>query len=285
MSDILASLAADYPLLYLDPDTDTQETYRRVVLRGGEPESRRLDHYRGSAFDRLETVDTPAGPVRVLTLGDRRDFEQVLRGMMAAKNGPLTPIPATQGAAMLTVFNWPRIRTHLACFPEEEQPAEFKRFTSVKANFTDMLVVLSRGPYSGVDASALGLRPDEWLDYSDTIRRFHELTHVVCRRLYPEKTDPVRDELIADTVGLYAAFGRFDPAAEKLFLGIRDGHYTGGRLENYTGAPEALAAQIGGELEQIKKAVDARAGAGPFALIAALMETDNSADNERKGRP
>ena len=42
---------------------------------------------------------------------------------------------------------------------------------------------------------------------------------------------------------------------------------------------------LGGELEQIKKVVDARAGAGPFALIAALMETDSSADNEKKGRP
>lgn len=288
MSDIFAALAADYPLLYLDPDRDTQETYRRVVLQGGEPETRRLDHYRGSAFDRLETVDIPTGPVRVLTLGERRDFELVLRGMTAAKNGPLTPIPATQGAAMLTVFNWPRIRAHLVRFPAEERAAEFKRFTAVKANFTDMLIVLSRGPYSGVDAAALGLRPDEWLDYSDTIRRFHELTHVVCRRLYPEKTDPVRDELIADTVGLYAAFGRFDPASEKLFLGIRDGHYTGGRLENYTDEPEALAAQISGELERIKKVVDARTGAEPFDLIAALTEMDSgapSADNERKGQP
>ena len=284
MSDILAVLAADYPLLYLDPDTDTQETYRRVVLQGGEPETRRLDHYRGSTFDRLETVDTPAGPVRVLTLGDRRDFELVLRGMMAAKNGPLTPIPATQGAAMLTVFNWPRIRTHLACFPAEEQPAEFKRFTAVKANFTDMLVVLSRGPYSGVDAAALGLRPDEWLRYSDTIRRFHELTHVVCRRLYPEKTDPVHDELIADAVGLYAAFGRFNPAAEKLFLGIRDGHYTGGRLENYTDAPETLAAQISGELEQIKETVDAQAGAEPFALIPVLMKDSKPEDRKETGK-
>ena len=30
----LERLAADYPQLYLNPDADTQETYRRVVLRG-----------------------------------------------------------------------------------------------------------------------------------------------------------------------------------------------------------------------------------------------------------
>jgi ferredoxin len=46
----------------------------------------------------------------------------VLRGLMAAKNGPKAPIPASQGAAMLTVVNWPRIRVHLAAFPEDKWP-------------------------------------------------------------------------------------------------------------------------------------------------------------------
>jgi hypothetical protein len=272
MSDILAALAGEYPQLYLNPDSDAQETYRHVVLRGEEPETTRLDHYRGSEFDRMETVDTPAGPVRVVTLGDRRDFEIAVRGLMAAKNGPLATIPESQGAAMLTVFNWPRIRAHLAAFPEEEQAAEFKRFTSVKVNYTDMLVVLSRGPYSGVSASAMGLTEGEWLARSDTIRRYHELTHVICRRLYPEDVDSIRDELIADAVGLYAAFGRFDPETEVLFLGIRDGRYIGGRLGHYTDEPEALAGRVGAELDRMKQVIDARPGAEPFALIGALMK-------------
>jgi len=272
MSDILAALAGEYPQLYLNPDSDAQETYRHVVLRGEEPETTRLDHYRGSEFDRMETVDTPAGPVRVVTLGDRRDFEIAVRGLMAAKNGPLAPIPESEGAAMLTVFNWPRIRAHLAAFPEEEQAAEYKRFTSVKVNYTDMLVVLSRGPYSGVSASAMGLTEGEWLARSDTIRRYHELTHVICRRMYPEDVDPVRDELIADAVGLYAAFGRFDPETEKRFLGVKDGRYVGGRLENYTDEPEKLAGQVGAALDRIKQVIDAQPGAEPFTLIGALMD-------------
>ena len=272
MSDILAALAGEYPQLYLNPDSDAQETYRHVVLRGEEPETTRLDHYRGSEFDRMETVDTPAGPVRVVTLGDRRDFEIAVRGLMAAKNGPLAPIPESQGAAMLTVFNWPRIRAHLAAFPEEEQAAEYKRFTSVKANYTDMLVVLSRGPYSGVSASAMGLTEGEWLARSDTIRRYHELTHVICRRMYPEDVDTVRDELIADAVGLYAAFGRFDTETEKRFLGVKDGRYVGGRLENYTDEPEKLAGQVGAALDRIKQVIDAQPGAEPFTLIGALMD-------------
>ena len=272
MRDILAALAGEYPQLYLNPDSDAQEFYRRVVLRGEEPETTRLDHYRGSEFDRMETVDTPAGPVRVVTLGDRRDFELVLRGLMAAKNGPKAPIPASQGAAMLTVFNWPRIRAHLAAFPEEEQAAEFKRFTSVKENYLDMLVVLSRGPYSGVPATAVGLSEEEWLARSDTIRRYHELTHVICRRLYPDDIDPIRDELIADAVGLYAAFGRFDPETEKLFLGVKDGRYVGGRLENYTDEPEKRIDSVSAELDRMKNLIDVRTDMEPFAVIPTLMK-------------
>ncbi|MCR4770741.1 MAG: hypothetical protein K5855_00380 [Oscillospiraceae bacterium] len=276
--DIFESLASDYPLLYLDPDTDTRETYRRVVLRGEKPEKERLDRYRGSVHDRDETADTPAGPVRVITLGDRRDFELVLRGFTAAKTGPLTPVPKSQGAAALTVFNWKRINAHLSRFPQEERAAEFRRFTSVKENYTDMLVVLSRGPYSGVGAEEVGLSEEEWLDRSDTIRRFHELTHVICRRLYPDDIDAIRDELIADAVGLYAAFGRFEPETEKLFLGFRGGRYVGGRLENYTDEPEKHAGLIFEELDRIGRIVGAAPAAEPFGLIPALFEPPGPTD-------
>lgn len=271
---VFESLAEDYPLICLDPDTDTRETYRRVVLRGEEPENKSLGHYRGDRHDRDETADTPAGPVRVITLGDRHDFELVLRGLMAARSGPTAPIPKSQGAAMVTVFNWKRINAHLARFPQEERADEFKRFTAVKANFTDMLVVLSRGPYSGAGAAEIGLNEEEWLAFSDTIRRCHELTHVICRRMYPDDTEAIRDELIADAVGLYAAFGRFEPEKEKLFLGVWDGRYTGGRLENYTDEPEKLAPRIGDMLDRIGEIVNTHAGVEPFALIPALMSAE-----------
>ncbi len=271
MASILPALAGEYPQLYLNPDADPPEAYRRTVLRGEEPEIKGLGHYTGDVHDRMETADTPAGPVRVVTLGNRRDFELVLRGLMAAKNGPLAPIPETQGAAMLTVFNWPRIRAHLAQFPETERRAEFQRFTSVRENYLDMLVILSRGPYSDVPAEALGFPEDQWLSRSDTIRRYHELTHVICRRLYPEDIEPIRDELIADAVGLYAAFGQFAPELEMRFLGFRDGQYVGGRLGNYTTEPEAQAGPVGAALDRIKAVIDARPETEPFALIPLLM--------------
>ena len=42
------------------------------------------------------------------------------------------------------------------------------------------------------------------------------------------------DELVADAVGIYGAFGGFRKDLEELFLGISGCRYTGGRLENYT---------------------------------------------------
>jgi hypothetical protein len=268
----LERLAADYPQLYLNPDTDSQEAYRRVVLRGEEPEAKSLAHYRGDPADREEVMETPAGSVRVVTLGNRRDFELALRSLMAAKDGPLTPIPASQGAAMLTVFNWPRIHAHLALFPEEERAAEFKRFTAVRENYIDMLVLLSRGPYSHVDAAAVGETEEEWLGHSDTIRRFHELTHVICRRLYPGDVAPVRDELVADAVGLIAAYGQFDLLLEQRFLGVQGGCYVGGRLGNYTDNPDTLASQVSSALERIKAKTDTLSWEEPFDLIPVLME-------------
>lgn len=269
---IVSVLAEDYPLLYLDPDKDDQETYRRVVLRGEKPGKDSLSHYKGSEYDRLETADTPAGTVRAATFGNRRDFELVLRGLMAAKSGPLSPVPDSQGAAMIYVFNWRRIHAHLACFPPEEQDTEFRRFTSVKENYLDMLVVLSRGPYSNVDAAAAGFPEKEWLELSDTIRRYHELTHVICRRLYPDKIDTVRDELVADAVGLSAAFGHYDPDLANLFLGVRDSRYAGGRLENYTEDPKNLAVQVSGAVGRISALAGTLERDNPFDLIPILMD-------------
>ena len=269
---VFESLAGDYPLLYLNPDTDDLEAYRRTVLRGEDPGSCSLAHYRGSAADREETMETPVGKVRVVTLGNRQDFELVIRGLMAAKEGPKAEVPPSQGAAMLFVFNWPRIHAHLATFPPEEQNEEFRHFTSDKKNYLDTLVVLSRGPYSHVEAAAAGFPEEEWLEYSDTIRRYHELTHVICRRTYPGDIDAVRDELVADAVGLAAAFGRYDRRLADLFLGITAGKYTGGRLANYTEKAEEKAAQVSAAMDRMETIVAETKWESAFDLIPGLME-------------
>ena len=272
MLHVIRQLADEYDVLYLDPDKESIDTFRSVVLKGAEPETKSLDHYEGDARDTLETVDTPAGPVKAVTLWNRRDFETTMRSFFAAKNGPLAEIPRTQGAAMITVFNWHRIKDHLALFPEEQQGEEFKKFTQVKSNYIDNLVVLSVGPYSNVKASLAGHSEDEWLIYSDRIRRNHELTHFICRKLYPDNIDEIRDELIADTIGLYAAYGELDPDKIRLFLGIRDGKYIGGRLENYTDDAVGITDSVNKQIDEIASKVEKAGKVKPFDLIPVLME-------------
>ena len=142
----IETLAETYPQLYLDPGREEKEAYRKVVLQGETPESRDLSHFKGDPQDQSEIVETPAGPVVVVSLRNRADYEVFVRCMMAAKEGPKAPIPASQGASTLVAFNWPRIYAHKRQFMEEQHAAgvedpdwsgEFRRFISVPANYQD----------------------------------------------------------------------------------------------------------------------------------------------------
>lgn len=245
--ECIKELAAVYPQLFLDPDKYGIEDYRAVVLAGAVPDTEDLSHFETDERDSIEKITTPAGEAAVLTLYKRQDFETFIRCMMAAKDGPDKAVPPTMGASTLACFNWPRIKAHRAEFFRKQREAgvedpdwgaEFARFREVKENYMDMLIVLSRGPYSNVNAETVSpdISEEEWLEKSDSIRKYHELTHFVCRKLYPDMIDAVWDELVADAAGLYAAYGCYDGECrclEELFLGISDGRYTGGRLENY----------------------------------------------------
>ena len=236
-AEVIEKLAGVYPQLYLEPGPEGARAYKKIVECGEPPEIRSLTHFRCSENDLLTEEDTPAGPVTVITLHDRADFELFLQ-IVAHRCVP-KEIPATQGASILDgVINWTKIRAHEKEFLEKNGPdadwdSEFARFTSDRKNFKDALVVLSWGPYSAVSAEKAGFPDDEWLRLSDIIRKTHECTHFICRRLHPDKKDAVWDELVADAAGIFAAFGRFDPGMEELFLGIKGKSYTGGRLENY----------------------------------------------------
>ena len=93
--------------------------------------------------------------------------------------------------------------------------AEFRRFTADKSNYQDTLIVLSAGPYSNVAAADAKMPEEEWLEKSIIIRQYHECTHVICRKRWPDKIDAVWDELVADAIGIYAAYGRFDAGLEE----------------------------------------------------------------------
>lgn len=279
MNQIISELAKIYPQLYLNQDTVPKDRYREVVLQGAEPEPVSLSWYRTDARDRDENVDTPVGKVRVLTFYKRSDFEYFLRSMMAVKDGPCTEIPRSQGAATLVAFNWPRIRAHKQQFLKDQHEAgilapdwdsEWKRFSSVKENYQDLLVVLSVGPYSAIEASEIGCGPEKWLELSQIIRKYHELTHVICRKIYPDRISAVWDELVADAIGLYAAYGFYDSSKAKLFLGIQNGVFVHGRLDNYTASPEELTPQILRALDGIEQMIRDHQGEEPFALIPFL---------------
>ena len=282
-TEVIPRLADIYRQLYLRPEEGAEEAYRDIVLRGNEPKEKNLSHFITSPGDSCVWEETPAGPVRVVTLRERADFETFLQ-IMANRCVP-TEIHPTQGASILDgVINRRKIEAHQEAFIRQaaergellpDWAAEFKRFTSDKRNYTEALIILSAGPYSGIAAGEMGMEEAEWLERSYMIRKAHECTHFLCRRRYPEKIDPIWDELVADAVGLYAAFGRYDPETAERFLGIRDGVYRDGRLQIYAGPEErdALAGRIHGTLPEIRKECETLGeNEAPYELAVRLEE-------------
>ena len=232
---IIYHLARRYPQLTLPISDETRhsERYRNVVLRGEPPESE--PDFSFSANDRLETVATPAGEIDVLSLCDRADFEHCIRAL--AYRCEKSAIPPTMGASIISgLINWEKIWKHKEEYVAgggDDWDSEFERFTSERKNYRDTIIVLSRGYYSALPPAEAGFPEKEWLELSYTIRKYHELAHFVSQRLYPENKDAVRDEILADMNGVIAALGHFDAELEGKLLGIRNGEYIHGRLENY----------------------------------------------------
>ena len=262
-------MAEIYPQLYLTPGKEGAEWYRAIVGRGGDAPTRSLSHFYGSERDCLSVENTPAGEVKIVILGDRRDFEMFLQ-IMSCRCVP-TKIPPSQGAQMLDgVINWTKIRAHWD---------EYLCFGADRANFTDALIILSTGPYSAVSAEEAGMDEREWLKASLTIRKAHECTHFLCRRLFPDRKDALWDELAADAVGLYAAFGRYERRLAERFLGVTERGYVGGRLENYipdgpekSGQLRELSGKVFRTLARLEEVVQAAGSVDPYALAVRLED-------------
>ncbi|MBR1656885.1 MAG: hypothetical protein IJ697_00260 [Synergistaceae bacterium] len=93
-------------------------------------------------------------------------------------------------------------------------------------------LVLSKKYYSNTEPEFVGLPPGEWREKSMILRREHEVTHYYTKKFYGSASNNLHDELIADFVGIYEAFGYYEARLFKHFLGI-DGT-GGGRLSLYT---------------------------------------------------
>ncbi len=275
---VLPFLAEQYQQLYLMPEEDGNPAYRAIVLGGEDAERKDLSHFEMDERDGCVLMETPAGRVRAVTLHQRKDFETALNCI--GNKCRLAPVPATQGASILDgVISWKKIRDHEAEYRRtaDDWDEEFSRFTADKKNYTEALILLSYGPYSAVPSESLGIDEDTWLKQSDAIRRFHECTHFVARRLYHDQINAVFDELAADAVGITAALGHYDRSMAETFLGIKDGHYTKGRLENYVKDPtpeklDSLAAQADTVMKRIEALIEAHPKIGVFDLMILLEE-------------
>lgn len=232
---ILEKLTKRYPQLYLKPGENMLEEYRNVVLKGKTPSSSSLDLFHGTPQDEIFLEETPEGPIEIVYLGDRQDFENFLRIMCYRCD--TVEIPASTGAMTLSgVINWEKIRSHKKSYflsGGDNWAVEWKFFTADKKNYTDTLIIITNGAYSNVAHEKTGYQEEEWLRISRKIRTYHECTHVICRRKYPERKEKIWDEVTADAIGMLFAVGEYDVKLAELFLGVSPDGYLGGRLENY----------------------------------------------------
>lgn len=245
-SEIVRALSRRYPQLLLPIARGMSQTeqYRRAVLRGVLPDADPV--IAGSASDSFETVRTEFGSVGIWYLAHREDFVRAVQAL-AHRCEPVA-LPASVGAQYIGgLVNWETIRAHRAQYLAAgggDWSRELRRFAADRSCCTDCLILLGSGFYSDVPAQEASLPERTWREASLRIRKYHELTHFVYRRAYPGDVDAVRDEVLADCVGLLAAFGRYDSRLARRVLGICGGGVLpGGRLRHYV-PEEALPAAV-----------------------------------------
>lgn len=265
----LQILSERYWQLYLNPEEgkSKSEEYKRIVCSGGLPDGFKEapdvypKGFTESGGNRLFTVQTPAGSVEAVQIQERADFERLIQ-ILVHKCEPVH-IPATMGACtVIGLTNWRKIEAHKKEFLEKGNPeflwnAEFSAFTAKKSNYKDSLIIVSSGAYSAVSASEFSLEEKSWKEASVRIRLYHECAHFVCRSFFPEKKHAIWDELLADCIGLCAAFGDYNRRYALTFLGVTtdekitalSARYTGGRLENYLSEGQKIEELIPSVLE------------------------------------
>lgn len=149
-----------------------------------------------------------AGRIPVMHVKDRQEFEDLIRKIFY--KGEKREIPSSMGA--MTVRGWKDLfgQNHRA-------------------------ILLSDGYYSAVLPEETGLSPEDWKEKSLIIRRTHELAHYYTLRAFGFMNTALKDELIADTMGLIEAFGKYRRDLFLRFMGLENypEYRWGGRLQNY----------------------------------------------------
>lgn len=278
--EAIEALAQRFPQLYVAPAEDALEAHRMAAGRGVAPFGANLDHFVGSPEDELREVDTPAGPVEVLFLKDRSDFETLLQ-IVGHKAQPV-PIARTVGAITYRgIADWGKVakaREEYLAAGGDNWGSEFARLAKQPGAFRSEIVVISEGPYSNISASETPYGEDEWLRISREIRLHHECAHVVCRRTMPDDILPIWDEITADVVGLLCATGRYDAALASRFLGVSEDGFVGGRLAEYLTEEQSarideIAVQVYQACLKIEEQCGPREVEEPFAFLIDLKRS------------
>jgi hypothetical protein len=270
--------------------------YRAATRRGIPAET--LPEATGLGLERPEEIEvvihpSPAGRIPLLIARGRGEFVALIRAL-TKKNEP-EPVPDAQGALMVSGYNnWSRVgelRRHWeALDPTERETAtwgeELQR--SRRELYQDRFILLSDGPYSAVPAVDLGLGEAEWRAMSLVIRREHECTHYLTRRLFGSMRNNLLDELIADYAGLVAATGGFRADWFLRFIGLEEfpRYRPGGRLDLYRGKPplsdgafRVLQALVKSAAENLERFRGPRETAVTIAALASLRLEDLAAEN------
>lgn len=230
MEHCLFKLSSRYPQLLFPISKGISESldFKEAVWYGKEYNG--ILDYSFSEKDQYLCIDTPAGTAELLLLYNRDDFEKCVCAL-ANKCEP-KDIPPSVGAFMISgLINWEKVRRN--CKNNiNELTLKLLKFSGCE--IFDRLILLSSGWYSGITPEKIGCSADEWTEKSITIRMYHELTHFICRSLYPKNIDVIRDEIFADMIGIVVAFGYYDTDLAKLVLGISDtGLSKSGRINYY----------------------------------------------------
>ena len=232
----------NYPQLSLgiQEGMSQSEEYRNIVRKGIMPDKLAFPFELSGEEDEY-TIDTPAGEVNVLYLPDRAIFEYFIK-VLAHRNEPVE-IPLSMGASLISGINsWRKIYAHKEEYLQsgkDDWDEEFTRFISVKENYKDTVLIVSKGYYSALKPEYINMNSDEWLEKSKTIRIYHEISHYISRKLFIENKEVLRDEIVADAIGFIAAFGYYDSLLARKVLGIDNEKFNrDGRLINYVSEEE-----------------------------------------------
>ena len=222
-----------------------------------------------------------AGRIPVIVADDRSDFVSLLQAL-TRRNEPET-IPVSMGACMVAGYvNWDRVAVARCAMAKSRTDSPLSATGIPRELYQDRFILLSNGDYSGVSAESLGLEPQRWRRLSLVIRREHECAHYFTRRAFGSMRNSVMDELVADYVGIAAAFGHYRAAWFLRFLGLDEPEQIRpeGRVHSYRGTPPlserafaVLAAVIQRAAEQLERfdRAAARPGRSPAGRAAVIV--------------